>query len=82
MRPDPGRTARGALPAPRRGSGTVGPGAAPGRGSDRCAMGSPQRTVIATMGDGATIFCNPSACHQVAAAYGLPVLTIVCNNGK
>ena len=46
------------------------------------AMASPQRTVIATMGDGATIFCNPSACHQVAAAYGLPVLTIVCNNGK
>ena len=46
------------------------------------AMASPQRTVIATLGDGATIFCNPAACHQVAAAYGLPVLTIVCNNGK
>ena len=46
------------------------------------AMAQPERTVIATLGDGAYIFCNPSACHQVAAAYALPVLTIVCNNGK
>ena len=42
----------------------------------------PARTVIATLGDGAYIFANPPACHQVAAAYGLPVLTIICNNGK
>ncbi len=42
----------------------------------------PSRTVIATLGDGAYIFANPPACHQVAAAYGLPVLTIICNNGK
>ena len=46
------------------------------------AMTSGERTVIATLGDGAYIFCNPSACHQVASAYGLPVLTIICNNGK
>ena len=46
------------------------------------AQAKPGRTVIATVGDGAYIFCNPPACHQVAAAYGLPVLTIVCNNGK
>jgi acetolactate synthase-1/2/3 large subunit len=46
------------------------------------AMTSGERTVIATLGDGAYIFCNPSACHQVASAYELPVLTIVCNNGK
>lgn len=46
------------------------------------AQARPDRTVIATVGDGAYIFCNPPACHQVAAAYGLPVLTIVCNNGK
>ena len=46
------------------------------------AQARPDRTVIATVGDGAYIFCNPPACHQVAAAHGLPVLTIVCNNGK
>lgn len=46
------------------------------------AMTRTDRTVIATLGDGAYMFCNPSACHQVASAYGLPVLTIVCNNGK
>ena len=46
------------------------------------AQAKPERTVIATVGDGAYIFCNPPACHQVAAAYGLPVLTIICNNGK
>ena len=46
------------------------------------AMATPARTVIATLGDGAYIFCNPSACHQVASAYGLPVLSIICNNGK
>ncbi len=46
------------------------------------AMTHGDRTVIATLGDGAYIFCNPSACHQVASAYGLPVLTIICNNGK
>ena len=40
------------------------------------------RTVIATIGDGAYIFANPPACHQAAAAYRLPVLTIICNNGK
>lgn len=39
------------------------------------------RTVIATLGDGAYIFANPSACHWVAAAQDLPVLTIVFNNG-
>jgi len=46
------------------------------------AMTRSGRTVIATLGDGAYIFCNPSACHQVASAYELPVLTIICNNGK
>ncbi|MBL8381051.1 MAG: thiamine pyrophosphate-requiring protein [Burkholderiales bacterium] len=42
----------------------------------------PEATVIATIGDGAYIFANPAACHQAAAAHGIPVLTIVCNNGK
>ena len=36
--------------------------------------------VIATLGDGSYVFANPAACHQVAAALKLPVLTVVCNN--
>lgn len=36
--------------------------------------------VIAALGDGSYIFANPAACHQVAAALKLPVLTVVCNN--
>jgi len=46
------------------------------------AQARPGRVVIAAVGDGAYIFGNPPACHQVAAAHGLPVLTIVCNNAK
>ena len=45
-------------------------------------LAQPDRTVIATVGDGSYLFANPSACHQVAAAHGLPVLTIVFNNGR
>lgn len=39
------------------------------------------RTVIATVGDGSYMFANPVACHQAGEALGLPVLTIVFNNG-
>jgi acetolactate synthase-1/2/3 large subunit len=39
------------------------------------------RLVVATVGDGSYMFCNPVACHQVAEAHGLPLLTIVFNNG-
>ena len=45
-------------------------------------MGSPGRTVFATIGDGAYMFANPPACHQVMATNGLPVVTVVCNNGR
>lgn len=38
------------------------------------------RLVIATMGDGSYMFANPTACHLVAEAHRLPVLTLVCNN--
>ncbi|MDF1774384.1 MAG: thiamine pyrophosphate-requiring protein [Rhizobiaceae bacterium] len=38
------------------------------------------RVVVATMGDGSYIFSNPTACHQIAEALGLPVLIIVLNN--
>jgi len=49
-----------------------------------CAMGmklgDPDRLVVATMGDGSYLFANPVACHQVAEAYDIAVLTIVFNN--
>jgi acetolactate synthase-1/2/3 large subunit len=39
------------------------------------------RLVVAGVGDGSYMFANPVACHQVAEALNLPVLTIVFNNG-
>ena len=44
-------------------------------------LAHPERTVVATVGDGSYLFANPPACHQVAEALGLPVLTVVLNNG-
>jgi acetolactate synthase I/II/III large subunit len=43
---------------------------------------SPGRMVIATLGDGAYMFSNAPACHHVMATNQLPVLTIICNNGR
>ena len=43
-------------------------------------LNAPDRLVIATLGDGAYIFDNPSACHWVSAAQKLPVLTVIYNN--
>lgn len=43
-------------------------------------LAAPQRTVVATLGDGAYLFANPAACHHAAAKHDLPVLTIVANN--
>lgn len=40
-----------------------------------------ERLVIAALGDGSYIFSNPVACHQIAEAIELPLLTIVKNNG-
>lgn len=40
----------------------------------------PEKTVIASCGDGTYMFNNPTACHFVSQAYNLPMLTIVCNN--
>ncbi len=38
------------------------------------------RLVIACMGDGSYMFANPVACHQLAEALQLPILTIIKNN--
>jgi len=43
---------------------------------------APDRTVIATLGDGAYMFANPAACHHAAAKHGLAVLTIIANNSN
>jgi acetolactate synthase-1/2/3 large subunit len=44
-------------------------------------MAAPDRLVVAALGDGSYVFANPVACHQVAAAEALPVLTILFDNG-
>jgi len=44
-------------------------------------LAAPNRLVIATVGDGSYMFANPTACHQVAEALDIPLLTIVFNNG-
>lgn len=50
-----------------------------------CALGiklaDPDRLVIASVGDGSYLFANPVACHHVAEAHDIPVLTVVVNNG-
>ncbi len=43
-------------------------------------VAAPERTVIATLGDGSYMLANPLACHQFAAAHELPFLTILFNN--
>jgi len=40
-----------------------------------------ERLVVATLGDGSYMFANPVACHQIAEALDLPLLTVVFNNG-
>ena len=44
-------------------------------------LAAPNRCVVATLGDGAYLFANPTACHWIADRYKLPVLTIIFNNG-
>ncbi len=39
-----------------------------------------KRLVVATMGDGSYLFANPTACHMIAEAMKLPVLTLILNN--
>ena len=45
------------------------------------ALADPGRVTVACVGDGSYMFANPVACHQIAEANGLPLLTIVFNNG-
>jgi acetolactate synthase-1/2/3 large subunit len=43
-------------------------------------LARPQSEVIAVLGDGAYMFCNPAAAHHASALHGLPVLFVVMNN--
>lgn len=43
-------------------------------------LASPDRLIVAAQGDGSYMFTNPVACHQIATANDLPVLTVVFNN--
>lgn len=44
-------------------------------------LAAPDRLVIAAVGDGSYMFANPVACHQVAEALDIPLLTVVFDNG-
>jgi len=43
-------------------------------------LAAPNRLVVATLGDGSYMFANPTACHFVAHAHDLPLLTVIYNN--
>lgn len=43
-------------------------------------LAAPERTVVATVGDGSYLFNTPLSAHYVAAAEGLPVLIILFND--
>jgi len=43
-------------------------------------LSAPDRLVVATLGDGAYMFDNPTACHWVSAVQNLPILIVVFNN--
>ena len=45
-------------------------------------LAEPGRTVIATLGDGAYFFSEPTSCHFVQRAHDVPVLTVVFNNER
>ncbi len=45
-------------------------------------LAAPERQVISLLGDGAYMFANPVACHQVAEAAGIPTLSVICNNRR
>jgi acetolactate synthase-1/2/3 large subunit len=43
-------------------------------------LARPEKTVVATLGDGAYFFSEPMSCHFVQRAHALPVLTVIFNN--
>ncbi|HVZ53122.1 MAG TPA: thiamine pyrophosphate-requiring protein [Pseudolabrys sp.] len=45
-------------------------------------LAAPDKLVVATLGDGAYMFGNPTVAHWVAAKHNLPILAIVFNNSR
>jgi len=45
-------------------------------------LAAPDKLVVATIGDGAYMFANPTVCHWVAAKFDIPVLAVVFNNAR
>jgi acetolactate synthase I/II/III large subunit len=45
-------------------------------------LASPDKFVVAAIGDGAYMFANPTVCHWVAAKFDTPVLAVVFNNAR
>ena len=45
-------------------------------------LAAPDAFVVATLGDGAYMFGNPTVSHWVAGKYDLPILTVVFNNAR
>jgi len=45
-------------------------------------LAAPDKLVVATLGDGAYMFSNPTVGHWVSGAHDLPILTILFNNSR
>ena len=45
-------------------------------------LAAPDKLVVATLGDGAYMFSNPTVGHWVSGAHNLPILTILFNNSR
>ena len=45
-------------------------------------LAAPDKFVVATLGDGAYMFSNPTVGHWVSGAHKLPILTIIFNNSR
>ena len=45
-------------------------------------LAAPEKFIVATLGDGAHMFGNPTVAHWVSAVHQLPILTIVFNNSR
>ncbi len=43
-------------------------------------LAAPDKLVVAVLGDGSYMFGNPTPCHFVSQAQGLPTLTVIFNN--
>jgi acetolactate synthase-1/2/3 large subunit len=45
-------------------------------------LAAPDKFIVATLGDGAHMFGNPTVAHWVSAVHQLPILTIIFNNSR